>query len=45
MPDESQDEWSVLWKQRVDGLEQLLGKADDQVYHALMPKPASGVAL
>ena len=42
MPDESQDEWSVLWKQRVDGLEQLLGKADDRVYHALIPLQLGG---
>jgi hypothetical protein len=42
MTDESHDEWSELWKQRGTGLESLLGKPDDHVYHALIPLAIGG---
>jgi hypothetical protein len=42
MTDESQDEWLELEKQRVDGLERLLGEPDDRVYHALVPLQLGG---
>jgi hypothetical protein len=37
MTDETQDDGSELWEQRVRGLEHLLGNSDDIVYHSPVP--------